>query len=96
MFEKDATHTVQKVVVLREMQKKFDLEVSEEQIAEHLEVMSKRYDDPAGFVAKMNESEQNKDRMKDEVLEQALINHVASLMIIENEDSDYFKLLAKK
>lgn len=96
MFEKDATHTVQKVVVLREIQKKFDLEVSDEQVAAYMEKMSKRYDDADGYIAKMKESEQNMDRIKDEVLEQALIDHLAGLMGTESEETDYFTLLAKK
>lgn len=96
MFEKDATHTVQKVVVLREMQKKFDLSVDDAALDAYLDKMSKRYDDPAGFIAKMKESDKNLERMKDEVLEQQLIDHVASLMTVESENTDYFSLMAKK
>lgn len=96
MFEKDATTTVQKVVVLREMQKKFDLEVEDDAINTYIEKMSKRYDDPEEFVEKVNGSEQSRSRMKDEVLEQQLIDHVAGMMTVSDKETDYFELLAKK
>jgi len=96
MFEKEASHTVQKVVVLRELQKKFDLTVDNDAVDAYLEKMSNRYDDPAGYIVKVKESEQSLERMKDEVLEQQLIDHLGTLISIEEVPTDYFQLLAKK
>ena len=96
MFEAEATKTVQKVVVLREMQKKFEIEVSDEALDAHLQKLANRYDEPESFVAKVKESQQSLDRIKDEVLEQQLIDHVASLMNVQNKEVGYFELQAQK
>ena len=96
MFEAEATKTVQKVVVLREMQKKFEIEVSDEALDAHLQKLANRYDEPESFVAKVKESQQSLDRVKDEVLEQQLIDHVASLMNVQNKEVGYFELQAQK
>ena len=96
MFQEEATGIVKKVILLRELQKKFELEVSDEALDERIALLATRYDDPAEFDRQVRASENTLNGIKEEVLEQMLVKHISEMMTLEPKSVTYFDLLAEK
>jgi len=96
MFQEEATNIVKKVVVLRELQKKFNLEVSDEELNSRIQLMGSRYDDPQEFDRQVKASENALNSIKEEALEQKLVNHISENMTLTSKNITYYELLADK
>jgi len=96
LFSDRAAFIVKKVVVLREMIKKYELEASDEAIEAYLDKVAARFDDPEAFKSEQRKSPERMERVRESVLEQMLIDHAAELMTIKEEKVGYFDLLAQR